>query len=75
MDWSNLNPRDIGFFTLAVLVFVAGSREVWVWGYLYRAALEEVKRERARADRLEMLLFEAKGVTQKLVGRTKEEHE
>ena len=73
LDLNALDPRDLTIGAAALLILIAGSRELWVWGWLYKAAQQETLRERARADRLEDLLFKALGVTQKIVDREKQE--
>jgi hypothetical protein len=59
-----LTPRDIGIVAGVVIILIAGSRGIWVWGYLY-------KRELERADRLETMLYQLLGVTKKLVDKEK----
>ncbi len=65
-ELGGVSLKDIGIGVAAILILVAGYREMWVWGYLYRREVE-------RANRLEAMVYQLMGVTRKLVDKEKQE--
>lgn len=44
-----MNPEQITIAGLLITALVAGARGMWVFGYIYRAALEDCRFWRERA--------------------------
>lgn len=49
--------RDGGALGLLILWLVAGFKEVWVWGTVYRRALADAERERGEKDKWQDLAW------------------